>query len=163
MVIGTAAGPFGVRGEIKVDVHTDFSDRFKRLKTVYLGPDHHEFVIVGVRRSKQRILLRLEGIDTPEAVARIRGQEIAIPRAEAMPLPEGHYYLEDAIGLRAVTTDGRELGAVSEVLRTGSNDVFIVNTGRDAILIPVIKSAISELDMQARRVTVETWVLEADT
>jgi ribosomal 30S subunit maturation factor RimM len=51
------------------------------------------------------------------------------------------------------------VGTVTEVLKTGSNEVFVVGKGSDAVLIPVIKEAVVDLDLSSRRVIVEPWVL----
>jgi 16S rRNA processing protein RimM len=103
--------------------------------------------------------MRLEGIKSPEAVRDLRGAEIFVPRSEAAQLPPGHFYLEDALGLAVETTAGDQVGTVTEVLKTGSNEVFVVGKGSDAVLIPVIKEAVVDLDLSSRRVIVEPWVL----
>jgi 16S rRNA processing protein RimM len=162
MIVGRIAGPFGVRGEIKVDLLTDFPERFRHLQQVYLGKDHDPYQVVRSRRHGDRILLTLEGISDPEAVVGIRGQEVSVPRAEAIPLPEGHYYLDDLVGFAVVTVEGTSLGSVAEVIRTGSNDVLVVGTRPREILIPVIRDAVAELDLDARRAVVQSWVLQSD-
>ncbi len=162
MPIGRIAGPFGLRGEIKVDLLTDFPDRFKDMKQVYVGLERRPYGIITSRRHRRQVLLTLQGLDTPEDIARLRQKELAIPRADAVDLPEGHYYLQDVIGMAVLATDGAVVGVVSDVLRTGSNDVFVVNEGPKAVLIPVIHDAIAELDLVANRVVVEGWVLETE-
>jgi len=162
MPIGRIAGPFGLRGEIKVDLLTDFPDRFKDMKQVYVGLERRPYGIITSRRHRRQVLLTLQGLDTPEDIARLRQKELAIPRADAVDLPEGHYYLQDVIGMAVLATDGAEIGVVTDVLRTGSNDVFVVNEGPKAVLIPVIQGAIAELDLVANRVVVEGWVLETE-
>lgn len=159
MLIGRVAGPFGVRGEIKVDMLTDFPERFRELRSVYVGASHAAHRVEGSRMHAGRILLRLSGLDTPEAADALRGAEIFVPRSQAAVLPPGHFYLEEAIGLAVETTDGKELGPVTDVLKTGSNEVFVVGSGTQAVLIPVISGAIAELDLDQRRVVVEPWVL----
>ena len=160
MLIGRVASPFGLGGDLKVEPHTDFPDRFKALDRVYLGPDRSEFHIERVRNHGSQILLKLKGIDSPEAVRDMKRPDIYVPRAEATTLPEGHFYLDDVVGMTVSTTDGRRLGNVSEVIKTGSNEVFVVGTGRDEILIPVIRDAVHQIDLEARTVTVEPWVLD---
>lgn len=162
MLIGRIAGPFGVRGEIKVDPLTDFPDRFQTLDSVYVGPGHDAHTVERARKHQGQILLSLEGISSPEAVRELRGAEIFVPRSQAAPLPPGHFYLEDAVGLTVQTTDGKDLGTVTDILRTGSNEVFVVGTGNNALLIPVIKDAVTELNLDERRVVVEPWVLEQE-
>lgn len=159
MLIGRVAGPFGVRGEVKIDPLTDFPDRFQELETVYVGPGHDAYRVERARKHRGQVLISLSGIDAPEAVRELRGAEIFVPRAQAAPLPPGHFYLEDAVGLSVQTTDGRDIGTVTDVLVTGSNEVFVVGAGKDAVLIPVIKDAVTELNLDERRVVVEPWVL----
>jgi 16S rRNA processing protein RimM len=160
MVIGRIVGAFGVHGEAKVELLTDFPDRFNGLEHVLLGPDLKPATITAVRSHKGRLLIRLENVETPEAVEALRGAELAVPREEAVELPEGHYYLEDVIGCVVLTVSGAQVGKVMDVLRTGSNDVFVVGSGNDATLIPVIKDAIADLNLRERRIVVEGWVLE---
>lgn len=162
MLVGTIAGSFGVRGELKVDLNTDFPDRFQGMETVYVGERHTPWAIRGARFHNGRVLLRLDGIETPEAGDKLRGTELWVPRSEAMPLPEGHYFLDDLLGIEVVSSDGRVLGPIVDVLRTGSNDVFVVGTGRAAILVPSIRDALREMNIAERRIVVEPWVLEID-
>jgi 16S rRNA processing protein RimM len=162
MLVGTVVGPFGVRGEAKVELHTDFPDRFKGLKQVFLGPDRRPMRIERSRRHKGRVLLKLAGTESPEQVEGLRGWEIFVPRSEAVPLPAGHYFLDDAIGIDAFSADGPYLGRVSEVLRTGNHEVFVVNEGRDSLLVPIVKDAVRELDVPRRRLVVEPWVLRKE-
>jgi 16S rRNA processing protein RimM len=161
MLIGKIAGPFGIRGELKVEEHTDFPNRFKRLKTVTLGPERQTYAVQSARRHKGRVLLSLAGVETPETARDLTGMEIAVPRSEAMPLPEGHYYLDDIVGADVITPDGAVIGRVSDVIQTGANDVYAVESGKNTLLIPVTKEAVRELDVAGRRVIVEPWVLEA--
>lgn len=159
MVIGQITGSFGVHGEAKVEVLTDFPERFGNLDRVFLGPKHQEYALESVRPHQSLMLVRLAGITTPEAVDKLRGQEMAVPRAEAAPLPEGHYYLEDLIGLRVVSSGGAAVGRVRDVIRTGSNDVYVVWNGAEEFLIPAIRDAVLSVDIPAGIITVEPWVL----
>jgi 16S rRNA processing protein RimM len=162
MVVGRILGPFGVHGEIKVEVLTDYPERFQAMDMARLGQHHTEWPVTGIRFHGQRVLMRLEGVDTPESVRPLQHQEISVPRSEAVPLPEGHYYLADVLGLLAMTPEGDELGTVTEVLRTGSNDVFVVGKGRGEILVPAINDAVRELDIAGGKLVVEPWILSPE-
>jgi 16S rRNA processing protein RimM len=162
MLVGRVVGAFGVRGEMKVEPLTDFPERFKKTKQIYLGTDRMPVAVTGSRTHGGQVLLRLEGIDSPEAVKALRNPELFVPRDEAHPLPDGHFYLDDIIGAQVETTDGRAVGTISDVISTGSNEVFVIGKGSDAILIPVIKDAVTELDVAAKRVVVEPWVLTTE-
>ncbi len=162
MVIGAIAGAFGVKGEIKVTPLTDFPDRFGSLHSVFLGPKNREFRVEGSRVHGERILLKLQGIDTPEAVTALGHIDIAVPRSEAVPLPEGAYYLDELVGVRVRTTDDVDLGTITDVLRTGSNDVWVVERDGHANLIPAIGDAVHELNVPMRYAVVRPWVLQFD-
>jgi 16S rRNA processing protein RimM len=163
MLIGRVVGGFGVRGEMKVEPLTDFPDRFARLELVYIGPAHQPFRIESSRQHKGRVLLKVVGIGTPEQAAALHDQDVAIPREEAMHLPPGHYYLDDLVGMTVLNVEGEAVGHITDVLRTGSNDVYVVNEGRDSILVPAIRDAIRELDLENGRILVEQWALEPPT
>src|SRR5258708_23875071 len=68
-----------------------------------------------------------------------------VPADRAEPLPEGHFYLHDVIGLRAVTAAGEDLGVVSDVLRSPANDIYVVGN----LLIPAVKAIVERIDLAA--------------
>ncbi|HZS94036.1 MAG TPA: ribosome maturation factor RimM [Chloroflexota bacterium] len=161
MPIGEIAGPFGIRGEAKVNMLTDFPERFSGLTRVFVGPRHDELEIEETRLHKGQALVRFAGVTTPEQVDKLRGAEIVVPRSEAVELPADHYFLSDLLGAEVRTTDGQELGHIADILQTAGNDVYVVRgTGRE-ILVPAIREAIDDLDVAAGRVIVEPWVLES--
>jgi 16S rRNA processing protein RimM len=163
MVIGEIAGAFGVRGEMKVQPLTDFPERFDDLTEVFVGRQRRVVTVERVRKQGDRFLVKLAGIDTPEAVDTLRHAEIAIPRDQAMVLPEGHFYLEEIIGAAVLDEAGAPVGTVRDVLRTGSNDVFVVRGSAGERLIPAIADAIVSLDVAEKRIVVRDWVLQPET
>jgi 16S rRNA processing protein RimM len=162
MVIGEIAGSFGVRGELKVQPLTDFPERFDDLSEILVGPERRPYRVERARRHSGRYILKLTGVDTPEAVDSLRGAELAVPRDQAIPLPEGHFYLEDIIGATVLDERGEEIGSIRDVLRTGSNEVFVVRGNGGERLIPVIADAIESLDVGNGRVVVRDWVLQPE-
>lgn len=162
MLIGEIAAPFGVRGEMKIDPFTDFPDRFKSLRVLYVGPSRQPYEVEGARLQKQQVVLKLAGIERPEQVDELRRREVFVPRSEAAALPAGHYYLDDLIGAQVVTSAGQPVGTLTDILRTGSNDVYVVADGGNEILIPAIKDAVTSVDVGERRVVIEPWVLQND-
>lgn len=160
LVIGRIVGAFGIRGEAKIDPQTDYPERFERADHLYLGDDHRRVQVQTARTHKNQVLLKLEGVDSPEAVVALRGLEVMVPREEALPLPAGHYYLADIVGMEVITVEGQIVGHVTDVFRTGSNDVYVVGHGVNEVLIPAIQDAVTNLDLENGRITVDQWVLE---
>ncbi len=75
--------------------------------------------------------------------------ELYVSRENAAPLEEGEYYIGDLIGMRVITDEGEELGTLKDVMETGANDVYVVDTQKyGEVLILAIKQCILEVDVQ---------------
>jgi len=156
IAIGQVTGSFGVRGELKVAVMTDFPERFSALKTVYLGEEQKPYALLSsrVQREGRQVLLRLGGVLDCDQADKLRGQMIYIPVEQAMPLEEGQYYIYQILGLSVETEAGEPLGLLTEVLLIGSNDVYVVSDGSREILIPALEDVILTVDLPARKMIV---------
>lgn len=155
IAIGRVAGPWGVRGEVKVNLHTDFPERFKTTPIVYLGPEARPVRVLSSRRHKGQVLLRLEGYSTPESTEELRDLWVQVPHSELTVLPEDEHYVFEMIGLAVRTTDGRRLGAITEVLLTSANEVLVVRGESGEVLIPYLKSVVVAEDLAAGEIIVE--------
>jgi 16S rRNA processing protein RimM len=148
LIVGEVVGPFGVAGEIKLYPLTDFPERLRRYRRLVLQlPDgsQREVLVRRARAHKNIWVLKLQDVNTPEQAEALRGAQAIVPAPLVEPLPEGHFYLHDVIGLRAVTADGEELGTVTDVLRSPANDVYVV----DKLLIPAVKGIVERIDPAA--------------
>jgi len=155
LAIGRVARPWGTQGELKVEIMTDFPDRFALLRKVYLGPKAVPFALEGFRLHKGSALLKLEGCHDRAAVEKLRGQLVQIPIEEAMPLEEDEYYEHQIVGLAVWTVGGEYLGTVDEIIFTGSNDVYVVRGEGREILIPAIENVVLEINLAKGRLIVE--------
>jgi 16S rRNA processing protein RimM len=126
---------------------TDYPERLGTLETLYFGPDHVPHRLVGVRRHRDALLLRLEGVTDREAAERYRDKLVYVSIDDAVPLEEGEYYLFQLWGLQVVTEDGRELGVLVDVLETGANDVYVVDGPCGEVLLPAIPEVVREVDV----------------
>ena len=154
ITIGRIGAPHGIHGEVRVIPLTDFADRFEQLEEVMAGDELLH--IEAVKYHKQFVLLRFKEYPMREDVMRLNGRLLTVPRSEAMPLEEGEYYTFDIVGLSVETQEGKLLGKVEQVLRTGSNDVFVVRTedGKE-LLIPALKRVVKEINIGEGRMVVE--------
>ena len=152
--LGVLTAPWGTRGEVKVrlDVEPAYLERIAR---VYLGPEHRPIDLLGVFRRGRAYTLQLRGIETMTAAETLRDVDVVIPRSEAPSLAEGEFFVADVVGLRAVTTTGRALGTVAEVLSTGANDVYVVRGDAGEVLIPAIRDVVTSIDPAAGVLQVE--------
>jgi 16S rRNA processing protein RimM len=160
ITIGKITAPHGVKGDVRVMPLTDFPERFRELKKVLLE-DGTSLPIAEVKYHNQLILLKFMGLNNKNDVEPLRGKLLMVERKDAVPLPEGHYYIFDIIGLDTVTETGQYLGKVTEVLHTGSNDVYVVeNAGEKPQLIPALKTVVLNIDVKSKKMLVklqEEW------
>jgi len=146
LVVGFLRRPHGVKGEILMDIHTDFPERLKTGMTVFVGDEYQPMVIASRRPHAAGMLLRFRGIKSPEDAGQYRNTRVYVPTVDRPELPEGEYYHHQLIGLNVVTDDGRELGLLVDILETGANDVYVVRD-RDGneVLLPAIPPVILEV------------------
>ncbi len=154
LVIGRVLRPHGVRGELRVEIHTDYPERFAVYRRLYLGPEHTFFQLEGHRFHQDKVLLKLAGVDDRNAAGALRGQWVQIAAADAVPLAEGEVYLYQILAMRVLTVDGEDLGEITDIIDTGANAVYVVRGLQGEILIPDIPDVVVQIDVAARQMTV---------
>ncbi|MCC7353789.1 MAG: 16S rRNA processing protein RimM [Anaerolineae bacterium] len=154
LMIGRIVKPWGIKGEVEVEPESDWPPRFSGLKQVHLGDGLTGVTIEGVRRNRDRVVLKLAGIETRNAAESLSGQWLHIPATQAMPLGEGEYFIHDVLGAAVWTPAGEELGTITEVMTGLANDVWVVRGGQGEILIPAIRDVVQEVNLDTRHITV---------
>jgi len=155
LVVGFLRRPHGVKGEILMDMHTDFPERLKTGMTVFLGDDRQPMVLTSRRPHAKGMLIRFRGVKTPEDAGLYRNTWVYVPTANRPELPDGEYYHHQLIGLNVVTDEGRELGTLTDIIETGANDVYVVRDadGRETLL-PAIPAVVLEVQLADRQMRV---------
>lgn len=161
LVLGRILRPHGVRGELRMQILTDYPDRISELDTVYVGRDPYDRAsatgvsIVATRRHREQLLIRLEGVATRDDAETYRGQLLMVALDDAIPLEDGEYYIFQVIGAEVITTEGENLGTIREILETGANDVFVVQGGMyGEVLIPDIPDVVLNVDLTRNQMTI---------
>jgi 16S rRNA processing protein RimM len=159
VVIARIVKARGIRGEVTCVVETDFPERFSSIEqvTVWMPDDtrlrlsveHHWF-------HKERVILKFEGFDTMTAAQNLAGGRLVIGEAELEPLAEGEFFEHQVIGSEAVTSQGRRLGHVTRLMRTGGNDLLVLegDDGRER-LIPFADEICTDVDVGAKLITID--------
>ncbi len=155
--VGVISSTHGVRGEVKVFPTTDDVKRFKRLKNVILdtGKEHMPLEIEGVKFFKQFAILKFKGIDNINDIEKYKGKSLLVDRANAVRLRKNEYFIVDLIGIEVFTEDGEFFGTMKDVLETGANDVYIIDSEKQGeVLVPAIKQCILDVDIENRKMTI---------
>lgn len=160
LVVGEIVNTHGVRGEVKIYPRTDFPDiRFEVGNVLYVMMDDGERVpleIAGSRPHKNVFLVRFVGYDNINEVLPFKGRTVTVPADERIDTDEEGYYYHEIIGCTVLTEDGKQLGKVEQILKTGANDVWeaVDESGR-SILIPVIDDVVLEVDVEQRKIWIQ--------
>ena len=155
LAVGLLRKPHGLRGDLLLEVYTDFPERLKPGTTIYAGEKYQPLKITRRRPHNDGMILGFEGINTPEDAGRYRATVVFVPTADRPTLPEGQYYHHEIIGLTVLDETGKTLGELVEIIITGANDVYVVKpaTGSD-ILFPALKEVILGVDLSAKTMRV---------
>ena len=155
--VGVITTTHGVRGEVKVYPTTDEPERFPDLEYVLLdtGKELRRLDIKNVRFFKNLVILKFDGIDNINDIEKYKGRDLWIPREEAQELDEDEYYIADLLGMKVLLEDGSEFGTLKNVMETGANDVYIVDSVEHGeVLLPAIKECIPDVDIETNTMTV---------
>lgn len=156
LAVGRITTAHGIRGEVRVELHTDFPERFAPEVTLYVGEALVETTIMYARPHKQQLLVKLVDVDSRDDAEALRGQWLFIPEDEAVELEPDTYWVHDIIGLYVYTEAGQPLGVISEVLFTGANEVYVIqraDTGAE-LLLPAIADVVQNVELDHKRMTV---------
>lgn len=150
LAVGRFGKPHGVRGEISMQVVTDFPERFTPGTVVFVGPQHQALRLQSVRGHKNRLIIGFEDFSDRDSVGALRGQWVFVKADDRPELPEGEYYHHELLGLELHSLDGEVLGPIKEIIQTGAIDVFVL-CGEDGkeLLIPASDEVIQEIDLEA--------------
>ncbi len=160
--MGRLAGPFGVRGWIRVAPYTEEpSALLEHRRWLIGGPagwTEHE--VLEARMHAGAIIARLDGIPTREDAASRKGRAVGVPRGSLPPLAEGEAYWTDLVGLEVVNRRGEALGVVVDLQDNGAQGLLGVrgDDGRRR-LVPYVPAIVDSVDFAGRRIVVD-W--EAD-
>lgn len=156
LVIGRVVAAHGVHGEFRMAVLSGHPEHFEHLRRVYLGDEPEPRALQRIRLHRGEALVKVEGLTTPADIVARRGQLVRIPRADAMPLPEGEYYHYELLGLEVFDTAGQSLGRLAEIIETGANDVYVVRGGPEGeLLLPALADVIREVNPDAGTMIVQ--------
>lgn len=150
--VGKIVNTHGLKGEMKVISLTEDPRRFDDLE--YVTIDGVEHKILGCKYQKDRIIVRVEGVDTIEQAETYKTKIMEIPRENAIELEEDCYFIADLVKCTVFDTNGKELGKIDEVIQTKSNDVYWIKSPKE-LLIPVILDVVLDIDIDNQKITIK--------
>ncbi|MEG0541589.1 MAG: ribosome maturation factor RimM [Angelakisella sp.] len=149
----------GLKGDLKVQCWGGSPEELCDFGTLFFDKGEKPVTVEKARMQKNMVLLKLEGVDTPEQAQALRGKVLYIDR-ELDNLEDGQYYIQDLIGLRVVDADdGHLYGTLCDVSETGANDVYHIRFEDGTVkLIPAIPQVVLKIDIDAGEMTIRPLV-----
>lgn len=155
--VGIISSTHGLKGEVKVYPTTDDMMRFKKLSHVILdtGTTQLSLEVQHVKFFKQFVILKFQGIDHIEEIESYKGKRLLVKREDAVALEKDEYFVADMIGMRVYLDDQSEFGILKDIMETGANDVYVVESKEHGeVLIPAIKECILSVDVEKQHIVI---------
>ncbi len=153
ITIGRILAPWEFHGQLKVEVITDFPERFDPDSTVYIN--QRPVIIESVNWHRGKAIIKFKNIDTEKDAEKLRGQLVEIHHSQLQPLPEGQYYQFQLIGLEVRTRQDELVGEISDILPTSSTDIYVVRGDGGEILIPATDEIVKSVDLDKGVITIQ--------
>jgi 16S rRNA processing protein RimM len=160
LAVGRVRKPHGVRGELLVDIVTDFPERLVAGIEVGLGGDDgpdRTIAVEEVRHHKQAWIVRLGGVGDRDGVESLRGLWVFLPPQPRSELPENFFYEHELVGCRVEDTRGETLGTVQELTPAPGQSLLLVRVPESdrTFLLPFVSPIVVRVDLEHRRVVAD--------
>lgn len=159
VILGRLGRPFGVQGWLRVTSFTEPVENILEhaLWQVGRAGQWREIAVEAGRMTAKGVLVKLTGIDTPEAARLEGGADVAVYRSQLPPPPPGEHYWSDLEGLQAFTPQGEALGRVDHFRALPGGHVVVVRGEREH-WIPMTRDRIVSVEQDAARVVLDWGV-----
>ena len=178
LVVGQIGKPHGVRGEVSVAVRTDepeerfvagsvFATEVPRDRRVNAGPAAAvpgvpyqvppALVIESVRWHQGRGIVQFEGVHDRNVAEALRGVLLQVESSTLTPPSDpDEFHDHQLVGLRVVSVDGDDLGAVARIDHAPASDLIVLDkSGGGTALIPFVSELVPTVDLAGGRIVVD--------
>lgn len=154
--VGRVVSTSGMRGEVKFYYYNEVKGEFFDHTSLFAlkGDEYIELKPVGAKHRKRFFYLSFHGVSTAEEVSFLVAKELFVREADLPRLEDGEYYEYQLIGLEVMTAEGTILGRVQSLLRTGANDILLVEGERE-LMIPMVEGFIIDIDVSRGTIRVD--------
>ena len=159
IILARAVRTRGLKGELVADLLTDFPERFESLSEVVGVAATGERKLLNLESywfQNDRLIIKFAGYDTVEAAKPLVGYEFGIPESERVQLSSNEFYDWELEGCAVETTDGKRVGRVREVMRTGGVELLVVDNAAQAEqLVPMAETIVVAVDVAAKTIVID--------
>jgi 16S rRNA processing protein RimM len=161
--VGRIVNTHGLKGQLKVEVLTDFEQRLAKGRRLRLKDDW--VTVEASQWQDKRMLVKLSGIDSIDAAKALQWEYLYAAPGEEIELEEDEFFVEDLVGMKVVTTDGDELGEIEAVEAYPAQDILVISsdntpnsklqTPNSPLMLPFVEQFVKKVDFDTETITVE--------
>jgi len=157
ITVGKIVKSQGIKGEVRIWPLTDFPERFKNDSTVLLdiNGEIKPLTVEHSWKHKKFLVVKFKEITDMNSAEAVKEGLLKVSPDSLQELPRDTYYIFEILGMEVITSDGLTLGSVKDVIRTGSNDVYVIDGQEKEYMIPAIREIVKDIDREKRLITVE--------
>ncbi|AWX13613.1 ribosome maturation factor RimM [Mergibacter septicus] len=162
-VVGKLGSTYGIRGWLRIYSSTeqaesifDYQPWFLKIKNQWQLTELESW-----KHHNNDLIIKLKGVDDRETAQTLANIEIGVDLNQLPKLDEGEYYWHDLIDCQVINTTGYQMGTITEIMETGSNDVLVVRAqikdafGKQERLIPYIDTVVKRVDLTTKTIEVD--------
>lgn len=169
-IVGLIRKAQGIRGEVVIEPLTDKPDViFASGSRVFAGTRDGNLAVIrdvkgeeeiptltisGSKPFKKGLIVQFEELRDRNSAELWRGRYLLAPFSELPPLEDDQVYLHDLIGMKAVSTDGRDLGTVTTFYELPQGIMLDLDTPRGSVLVPYRPEVVVQTDIEARKLLI---------
>ena len=157
LLVGKVIRPHGLRGLLRVWSYSQSDETFLNKETIFLKADPEVFNpirVISVTPHKNIYLMELDGLNSLEEAERFRGAEVFVNKDDLVRNDKNEYFWYELIGLQVFLDTDLYLGTLTEIMVTGSNDIYVVRKGKNELLVPAIHDVVKEIDLENKKMII---------
>ena len=159
VVIGRILRPHGIKGGIKVNLMTDWPERYRIGEPIYVSTEDRPGswrVIKDMHLQNKRLILKFEGVDDCDSAEALRNHLLQVRADQRPQMNKDTYYVPDLIGCDVRTVEGKMVGTLKEILQNTPQDIYVIETDiGDDILIPAVKEFVKDINIGQGLITID--------
>ena len=158
--MGKLLKPRGLKGELRAAIFNEHGSALKVGTEIWLKEDKNylSWKIETIKIAGEKSCIRLSGCNTLEDAEKVQGSVFFLPRDEFDPVGKNEHYLVDMIGSRVLDENQKSIGTVKDVLIMSAQNIIVVETRENEILIPYVDAHIELFDKQKKNLIVKDVV-----
>ncbi len=153
VLVALVGRPHGVRGEVRIEIHSDVPGRFdpgRELLLQVAGGAPRAVCIDRFRRLRGGGIIRFAGWQSREQAEELRGARLEVSLAQVPAPPAGSYYHFELVGCRCLDAASGDLGEVTAVVEDGGGVLLEVAGGGQTLPVPFVDAFLESVDVAGK-------------